>query len=94
MSDTIRSDENTAMTDRLRNRYLLTPLLIACYRAAMQRLNVRRIPPRLLTSLENGVAFEDALGRSSILPYDLVRTWDVDTQLLRLLVLQRRFHDG
>lgn len=42
-----------------------------------QRVFSRSMPQSLLASLENGVIFEDALGRSSILSCNYLQSWEV-----------------
>lgn len=63
--------------------YLLMPFILNYYRAVIQPLLRTSIPPRLLTSLENGVQFEDALGRLSILPLDIFGSHETLNKMLQ-----------
>lgn len=63
------------------------PFLLICYKALIQPFIFRLIPRPLLASLENGVIFEDALGRSSILSCNYLQSWEV-----KLCHLHPSFH--
>jgi hypothetical protein len=48
-----------------------------------RRLFSNSMPQSLLASLENGVIFEDALGRSSILSCNYLQSWEVQLSSLK-----------
>lgn len=66
------------MSLNISHRIFLEICLLAAYRAFVQPL-VRSIPRRVLSSIENGIHLEDALGRQFVLPIDCVKTWEVSS---------------
>lgn len=60
---------------------LLASILMACYQSIALPLMARGVPRRLLCSMENGIGFEDALGRFNMLHFDLARTPEVSRRV-------------